>query len=101
MKKDNRKKLSTLFNPLKNIHLLAFLLFVIWMVFFDAHKLSTQLNSSNKLSTLELEKVKLLDKIEKTNQELEGLKVNKEKFAREQYYMKKDDEDVFIIDITK
>ncbi len=101
MKRNFPNSIITRLNPLRNIYLLAFLLFAMWMLFFDANKIQSQLNSSNKLAKLEEEKNELLEKISNTETELAELKVNKEKFAREQYYMKKDDEDVFIIELNK
>ena len=100
MNRDFKKNIITYLNPLKNIHLLVILLFAIWMFFFDANKVSNQVKTSNKLASLESEHEDLSKKIDETTKELEGLKVNKEKFAREQYYMKKDDEDVFIIELN-
>ena len=52
----------------------------------------------NKLISLDEEKIQLHEKIEQTNKALTALREDKEKFAREKYYMKKDGEDVFIID---
>jgi len=72
--------------------------FITWMVFFDNNDISSQLRLNNKIVELENEKIELADKIEQTSSELEALREDKEKFAREKYYMKKDGEDVFIID---
>lgn len=44
------------------------------------------------------DKVMYEEKIEEVKQECLDLEVNKEKFVCEQYYMKKWDEDVFIIE---
>jgi len=68
------------------------------MVFFDSNDISTQFRLRNKLVSLEEEKIDLKEKIVQTSKELVALRENKEKFAREKYYMKKDNEDVFIID---
>jgi len=68
------------------------------MVFFDGNDISTQFRLRNKLVSLEEEKIDLKEKIVQTSKELVALRENKEKFAREKYYMKKDNEDVFIID---
>jgi len=91
-------KNSNIFSPFKNWYFLILLAFVTWMVFFDGNDVSTQLRLKNKLVSLNDEKVDLTEKISQTSKELVALRDNKEKFAREKYYMKKDDEDVFIID---
>jgi len=68
------------------------------MFFFDGNGVSTQLRLKNKLVDLQNEKIELKQKIEQNTSALSALREDKEKFAREKYYMKKDDEDVFIID---
>lgn len=47
------------------------------------------------------EKEEYTEKIEQAKKERLDLEVNKEKFAREKYYMKKNNEDVFIIEENK
>jgi cell division protein FtsB len=72
--------------------------FVTWMFFFDGNDLGTQMRLKNKLVSLNQEKIQLREKIVQSTNALEALREDKEKFAREKYYMKKDGEDVFIID---
>ena len=72
--------------------------FITWMVFFDGNDIGTQMRLKNKLISLNEEKIQLREKIEQSTNALEALREDKEKFAREKYYMKKDGEDVFIID---
>ncbi len=86
------------FNPFKSWHFLILIAFVTWMVFFDGNDIGTQMRLKNKLVSLDQEKIQLKDKIEQTTKALVALREDKEKFAREKYYMKKDGEDVFIID---
>ena len=62
-----------------------------------------ELGSRRKLSTiesLEKEKAYFIEKIETDRNRIHELKTNKknlEKFAREQYLMKKENEDIFIL----
>ena len=84
--------------PLKSWYFLILIAFVTWMVFFDGNDVGTQMRLKNKLISLDEEKIQLHEKIEQTNKALTALREDKEKFAREKYYMKKDGEDVFIID---
>lgn len=76
------------------------LLFIVWMVFFDKENIVEQLNLSHQLSELEDQKEFYQLEI-KTNTEaihvLENDTIRLEKYARERYYMKKDDEDVFVL----
>lgn len=90
----NRSWLS----PFKSWYFLLLIAFVTWMVFFDGNDVGTQMRLKNKLVSLDQEKIQLKEKIEQTTKALVALREDKEKFAREKYYMKKDGEDVFIID---
>jgi cell division protein FtsB len=67
------------------------------MIFLDRHDLVTQWRLQKTVDKLEEDKAFYSEKIEEAEQERLDLDINDEKFAREQYYMKKSDEDVFII----
>ena len=72
----------------------------IWLLFFDKNDLQSQLQLNRKLSELETEKKYYLDEISRTRSDMQELKTNPknlEKFAREKYLMKKENEDVFVI----
>ncbi len=73
-----------------------------WMLFFDRNDLSLQLKRVNELHKLQ-ESEKTMDKqIADTKQELELLKTNPEtleKYAREKYLMKKENEDLYIVTV--
>ena len=59
----------------------------------------TQYSYYSQLKTLEREKTYFNEAIKKTKQELDDLTKNPatlEKFARENYYMKKENEEVFV-----
>ena len=83
--------------PIRNPYFWTLILFVAWMFFFDRHNVFTQwdlIKTSDKLDhDVEFYDEKLTEAI----QDQKDLDANKEKFAREKYYMKKHDEDVFII----
>ncbi len=76
------------------------LVFGIWMIFFDESNLISQYRKHKELSDL-LEKKKFYtDQIKETNKAYQELTTNpatQEKFAREHYWMKRDNEDVFVI----
>ena len=101
MKYNFSKTFLPFLTPIKNGYILVFLAFLVWMIFFDTNNIGKQMSKAKKLNKLNLEKTELLLKIDHAETELGQLKINKEKYAREQYYMKKDDEDVFVIDIKK
>lgn len=87
-------------NIFTNKYLITGIAFAIWMLFFDRNDITLQLKRVNELKKLQ-ESEKVMDKqISDTKQELSLLKTNPEtleKYAREKYMMKKDNEDLFII----
>ena len=83
--------------PLRNRYFLILLLFVGWMIFFDKHDVLTQWRLQSTVDQLNDEKAFYTEQIEQAEQERLELEINKEKIAREKYYMKRPGEDVFII----
>ena len=85
---------------LKNKYVIASIALLAWLIFFDGNDFFTQYSYRQKLNELEKEKEYYMVEIEKNRQELQSLvssKKNLEKFAREKYLMKKDNEDIFVI----
>src|SRR5690625_4472782 len=73
------------------------LAFLVWMVFFDQNTLTNQIALSRDVNELEQNIEDVKNKREVVRDVWEDLNSNKEKYARERYYLKKKDEDVFII----
>jgi len=95
------KKLPPIF---KNFYSLGILFFIAWMLFFDSNDWISRYRMGAKLRELESEKEYYLEKIEevkKDRNELMGNNESLEKFAREKYLMKKESEDIFIIEEKK
>ncbi|HYK76145.1 MAG TPA: septum formation initiator family protein [Daejeonella sp.] len=85
---------------LQNKYFLVTTAFVVWMLFFDRNDLISQYNYRSQVKKLQTEKEFYIRETEKAKTDLEELSTNKEKlekFAREKYLMKKDNEDVFVI----
>lgn len=85
---------------LKNKYLVTCLAFVVWLLFFDKNDFYTQHQRSNELTELKQSKDFYSTQIASERNELEELESNPatlEKYAREKFYMKRDNEDVFII----
>ena len=85
---------------LRNKYLLATAAFFSWMLFFDDNDIISQVRLRLKLSEYESKKEYYQEKISEVKKEKEELLTNQaslEKFAREQYMMKKDNEDLFVI----
>ena len=86
---------------LKNKYLLTLLVFSVWLLFFDDRDIiTTHFKHRNELRQLEQSRNYYLQQIDTTQKELDDLLQNPdmlEKYAREKYWMKKDNEDLFII----
>ena len=86
---------------LKNKYLLTAIGFVAWMLFFDDRDfITTHYRHPQELKKLKQSSKYYEDEITATRNELERLKLNPsaiEKYAREKYLMKRDNEDLFII----
>lgn len=84
----------------KSPYLITMLLFSSWMLFLDENNMVNQYRKWKQLYDLREKRDFYAENIATTQQELNELKYNtatQEKFAREHYYMKKDNEDVFVI----
>jgi cell division protein DivIC len=93
-------RLSSLPPVFRNFYLITGLVFLVWMLFFDANDLVSQWRKSRKLGELEAEKEYYQQKIVEVTAEREELKSNPqllEKFARENYLMKRPTETVYIV----
>lgn len=92
--------MKRLFQLVKNKYFLASLAFVVWMLFFDRNDMASQLQYRSKVQKLEEEKDFYTKEIAKAEKDLQELTTNPErleKFARERYYMRRDDEDVYVV----
>ncbi|MBL0134903.1 MAG: septum formation initiator family protein [Chitinophagaceae bacterium] len=85
---------------LKNKYLLTGVGFWCGLSFFDDRDLINNLHHRQEQKELEMSRDQYLGQIKATKEELEQLKKNPallEKYAREKYRMKKDNEDLFIV----
>ncbi len=86
-----------------NRYFLSFFVFLLWVIFIDASSLVSQYTDNQKLFELKREKRYYQREIRKTKAELKELFADEqslEKFAREHYYMKKDNEDIWLVQDT-
>ena len=83
-----------------NKYLLISLLFGVWMLFLDNYSYMDQRQINNQIDELQDNKKYYQDEIRKDKENIKLLKNQDqvEKYAREKYHMKKDSEDVFIIE---
>lgn len=83
--------------PIRNRYFLVLVCFFAWLIFFDKHNVWTQYQLQQSLDKLKSDKIFYEEKIIEVREAAEDIALNKEKFAREKYYMKKKNEDVFVI----
>ncbi|WP_040251083.1 FtsB family cell division protein [Psychroserpens mesophilus] len=85
---------------LKNIFVIIFIVFAVWMLFIDSNSLLIHHELNEDISDLEDEKEYYNKEIEKDKKAIKELSTDEgiEKLAREKYYMKKDNEDIYIIE---
>ena len=86
---------------LKNKYLLTAVGFTVWILFFDARDfITSHFREKGELQRLEKSKKYYEQQIAATKQELDQLRTDPavlEKYAREKYLMKRDNEDLFLI----
>lgn len=86
--------------PARNKYLIVTLAFVVWVGFFDRNDLITQIHLRADLRDLQQKKAYYQQQIALTCKERKTLissPLQLEKFAREHFLMKKDQEDLFLI----
>ena len=88
------------FKGYKNIFVIVLVLFAIWMLFFDANSYLIHRELNKEMDALESEKEYYKNEIEKDKKAIQELSTEEgiEKLAREKYYMKKDSEEIYIIE---
>jgi len=84
----------------RNKYVVAIFLFLIWIVFFDENNLIQRQRNKKRLKALKEQRTFYREKIEADNRKIEELKSgagNLEKYAREQFYMSRPGEDLYLI----
>lgn len=92
--------MKKIISVLKNKYLLTLTALAVWVVFFDKNDLSTQIELRKEVKQLEEERNYYAHEIADITSDIRELTTNPktlEKFAREKYLMKRDNEDIFVI----
>lgn len=97
---ENSYKNKTWFRFLRNKYVWVLLFFCAWMLFLDNYSYFDHHILNNEIEELENNKKYYQEEITKDQQNIKLLKNPDqiEKYAREKYYMKKDSEDIYIIE---
>jgi len=92
--------LLRLYTSLSRHYVLVILVFVVWVGFFDANSLVNIFAARRRVSELQEKKRFYQQQIDVERRRLYELHTNRsnlEKFAREQYYMRRPTEDVYVV----
>ena len=96
------KKISSnkYFNFFTNLYIITSLLFLFWMLFMDTNSFLFHKELNADINNLKEQKKKLKIEIEKDKKIIEDLNNidNYEAYAREKFFMKKDNEEIYIIE---
>ncbi|AXG70392.1 cell division protein FtsL [Kordia sp. SMS9] len=85
----------------KNIYIIISAIFIVWMLFLDANSwFSTHRELNKQIELLEEQNANLQQAIAKDKQEIQEFSTLEKlkKFARENYFMKKENEEIYIIE---
>ncbi len=85
---------------IKNKYLITIIALVVWVVFFDKNDIGSQITLRKQVKQLEEERNYFVQEITQITSDLKELTTNPktlEKFAREKYLMKRNNEDIFVI----
>lgn len=96
--------LRKILNVIRNKYFIVTVAFLVWLIFFDQNNIISQMKLTRKLRQLQEQKRYYEREIEKNEKEANELKsdtLHLEKFAREKYLMKKENEDVYILDADR
>ncbi len=88
---------------LTNRYVIVLVVYGVWVTIFDANSLMEIHGASVRVDLLNQKKKYYEEKITRDSMRLVELKTNRsnlEKFAREQYYMRRDNEDIYVVEST-
>ena len=93
-------RISGILNLSRNKYLISFTVFAVWIIFFDRNDLITQWDRKQELRKLDSSTSFYEKEIANTKRDLMDLN-NKpailEKFAREKFYFKRPNEEIFLV----
>lgn len=88
------------FGIASNLYVLILTIFAVWMIFFDTNSLMIHLELREEIQKLEKQQDFLKEEIARDRKTIERLSDpdELEKFAREAYYLKRKNEEIFLIE---
>ena len=94
-------KNSKFFKFFSNIYILITTIFLIWIIFIDSNSLVVNMKLKSQINELENKIKHLQDEINQDQKLISNLKNldSLEKYGREKHFMKKQNEEIYIIEI--
>lgn len=91
------------FKLLSNIYFITFTIFLFWILFFDSNSILVNLKLQKEINQLNERKAELEDQISIDKKIISSLQNidSLERYAREKLYMKKENEEIYIIEYTE
>jgi len=99
-----KNKSNRWYKILLNKYLIVSVFFIAWMIFFDQNSYFIHKELDKEIKHLEQDKKYYREKLDRESIQIEQMKTNVdeiERVAREKHYLKKENEDVFIIEEQK
>lgn len=102
-KTDNLKQKYPFLKFIGNRYVLTLVIFAVWMLFLDNYSYLEHRILNKKIDELNTNKQYYIDEIKKDSTNIKKLNNPDqiEKYAREKYYMKRDSEDIYIIEFEE
>ena len=96
-------KNSKFFKIISNLYILISVVFFIWIFFIDSNSILVNIKLNKEISELKERKEILENQIQMDKKIISNLQNpdSLEKYAREKLYMKKENEEIFIIEFEK
>ncbi len=93
-------KYKRFIKPFKNMFFLIFIVFSVWMLFFDSNSWFFHNDLNEEIEAINEEKEYYIESIKKDEEEIEKLSTDEgmEKYGREKYHMKKKNEEIYLIE---
>ena len=103
MKLLRKIKNNRYFKLFSNIYFITFTIFLFWILFFDSNSIIVNLKLQKEINQLKERKAELEDQISIDKKIISSLQNidSLERYAREKLYMKKENEEIYIIEYTE
>ena len=103
MKLLRKIKNNRYFKLFSNIYFITFTIFLFWILFFDSNSIIVNLKLQKEINLLKERKAELEDQISIDKKIISSLQNidSLERYAREKLYMKKENEEIYIIEYTE